>query len=153
PTSQILDVYGVEESFEIAFGAYQAFAQLIEQQKYAHLPDVQGYLKDEARAAYQFLAKNPQLWHNCCTPPLVDAIHSQQWEEVAAIRVRYRKEVALLTGSESLDVNQFDPSREPIHMSKTSALGWCLIVDAALLTDRLIRDMKETASAKGQPLA
>ncbi len=153
PTSQILDVYGPTFTASVAFGASQAFTEVINQQKYAHLPDVQGYLKEETREAYQFLLKNPQLWQNYCTPHLVEAVRSKQWEEVNTIRQHYRYEVALLTRSLAPELEKFDPSRMPLEMSKTPSLGWCLIVDGALLNDRLMRDMKETASAKGQPLA
>src|SRR5262249_37897096 len=40
---------------------------------------------------------------------------------------------------------------EPMEFSVTAALTWCILVDAALLTDRLSQDMRETASAKGCP--
>jgi hypothetical protein len=154
PTSQLLLVDGIWECFKISFSASGAFKSLIEQQGYAHLPDIQGYLKEETRAAYMFLRANPQLWIHYCTPDLVQAIRTQRWDTVDAMRRAYRKEVAFLTNSEPVDPTiEFKSVQEPIHMSKTTALGWCLIVDGALLTDRLIRDMRETASAKGLALA
>jgi hypothetical protein len=152
PTSQILNVYGPQFALAIGYGAEQAFQASIAQQGYAHLPDIQGYLKEEGRAAYQFLEKNPSLWHNYCTPQLVQAIRSQQWDLVVAIRQQYRTEVAYLTGSDSPDVNRFDPAKDPLQYSKTTALAWGLIVDASLLNDRLLKDIRETASTKNKPL-
>ncbi len=154
PTSQILDVVGGTEAYAIGFGASQALSSAIKAQGYAHLPDIQSYLKEEAQSAYQFLEKNAGLWTAYCTPQLVRAIRSHRWDEVAEFRQHFRKEVALLTGSEPPRerMNEpFDPTRPHAEFSKTTALAWALIVDAALLTDRLMQDMKETATAKGKP--
>jgi hypothetical protein len=146
PTSQIMDIYGSAYVFEIAYGAYQSSSGAIDRQKYVHLPDLQAYLKEETRAAYEFLRKNPQLMVSYCTPDLATAIRSRRLEYVATVRRAYRSYVAKLTNSTTGD-------KEPIHLETTAALAWCLIVDAALLNDRLILDMKQTASAKGKPLS
>jgi hypothetical protein len=158
PTSQLYDVYGSEALFDVTYAIQKSFAAAIKKQGYVHLPDIQTQLREEARAAAEFLKKNPHLWSNYCTEHLVQAIRSQQWDEVLRVRQAYRKEVAFLTkseptGTDAQDVNTFDPNQEPLLYSGTTGLGWCLIVDAALLNDRLIRDMKETASSKGLALA
>ncbi|WP_171470480.1 hypothetical protein [Frigoriglobus tundricola] len=154
PTSQMLDIYGPAAVFAVLYATDTALRPSIKKQKYAHLPDVQAYLRDEIRAAYEFLKANSMLW-SACDDNLVAAIRSQRWDDVNKMRQAFRKTVALLTQAEPTDENdvaRFDPTREPIQLSRTTALAWCLIVDAALLNDRLIRDMKETASAKGKPL-
>lgn len=152
PTSQLLEVYGSQAVFQIVYGAQKAFERVIARQKYAHLPDIQSYLKEEGGAAYEFLRKNPQLMAHFCTPELVQAVRSRRVEDVVKIRQAYRAAVAQLTGFEQYDpANPFE-LKEPYHLGLTASLGWCIIVDSALLTDRLIRDMKETATSRGKPL-
>src|SRR5262249_30324514 len=144
PNSQIIDVYGVASCFEIAYQANQAFQDAIQQHGYAHLPDVQTFLLSELNAAYRFLAEpsNQQLWTMFCTPDLVRM-------------VRARVSLALTRrGADSRAYSQnvsSPPLTEPRpqSLSITAALAWCILVDAALLNDRLIMDMKETAAAKG----
>ncbi|VTR91759.1 Uncharacterized protein OS=Singulisphaera acidiphila (strain ATCC BAA-1392 / DSM 18658 / VKM B-2454 / MOB10) GN=Sinac_2187 PE=4 SV=1 [Gemmata massiliana] len=156
PTSQLLDVYGAHAVFEIVFGAQKAFATSIARQKYAHLPDIQSYIKEEAGAAYELLRKNPNLVAHYCTPALVQAIRSKRVEEVLKYRQAYRTELAALTGynppTKDKDSGKDGKYRleEPQHLSVTAALAWCIIVDSALLNDRLVRDMREAATAKKQ---
>jgi hypothetical protein len=162
PTSNLLDVFGLRFNFEVAYGAQQSLGGKIAKTGYAHLPDVQSYLREELRAAFAFLADphNQQLW-GMCTPELVTDIRSQNWDSLLAKRRAFREQVRVLTGSEPLQLRvksdeTGNQTIEPIEVSKTrqvsrtSALAWCILVDAALLTDRLIRDMKETATAKGK---
>lgn len=160
PTSQVIDAYGTTELFGILYKAYQSLNDAAEYQGYAHLPDVQSFLRDETRAAGQFLERNPHLWA-FCTDHLVRAVRSQSWEEVESTRYQFRKAVALVTGAEPQPgagpagvvdfAAEFGPDKET-HFSVTSALAWSLVVDAALLTDRLLKDMRETAAAKQKPL-
>lgn len=149
PTTQMMDIYGEAAMFEIAYGAYDALAESIEYQHYAHLPDVQNFLKEESRAAYEFLAKNPHLFTTHCTMDLVQDIRSKRMECVYLKRQQFRRDVAMLTGSEHYPLQAEDFAREPQHLSMTASLAWCLIVDSALLNDRLIRDMQESATARG----
>src|SRR5262249_22456874 len=103
-TSQIVNVFGLRFSFEAALGAFQALQRDFERTGYVHLPDLQGFLRDELQAAYQFLAEpcNRQLWTAFCTPELVAAIRSQQWDLVLQKRREYRDLVRVLTGSKML---------------------------------------------------
>jgi len=153
PESQMFDIYGTEALFDIAYAADNAFKATIQKQKFAHLPDIQSFLREETRSAYEFLKKNPDLWTSFCTPQLAQAIHSQRWDEVNDIRVRYRQAVSMLAGSEKANPAEMDLAQPPAQFSMTSGLGWCLIVDAALLNDRLLRDMREIATAKGVALS
>ncbi len=151
PTSQLIDVYGEAYVFEIAYAVKQALAGDVEYTKYPHMPDVQSLLKEETQAAYQFLAKNSHLIGNHCTPDLVRAVRSRNVEVIARMRAAYRSQVADVTGSQPKDPR--DPTSyrglDLRQFSLTAALGWCLIVDSALLTDRLLTDMRESATAKG----
>ena len=172
PTSQLLDVIGERFSFEIAFAIRIATKSEVEYTQYVHLPDIQSSLREELKGAYSFLAQDSSadLWREFCTPQLVEAIRLQQWANVADIRRAYRERVKVLTKSK--EIFDLGPDGQPIRktfngveriaptdlkdtrqVSVTSALGWCILVDAALLTDRLMRDMKQIASAKGKPAA
>jgi hypothetical protein len=173
PSSQLPEVYGSRYVFEIGFAAQQALAAQIARNRYVSLPDVQAFLREELRAAHQFLAQpqNQHLWHYC-DPHLVTTIRSQQWDEVRNRREQFEEEVRVLTGSARVGladlkdekgnlekdaagkvVQVATPVDKTRQFSVTSALAWAILVDSALLTDRLIRDMKETASAKGVGLA
>lgn len=153
PVSQIYEVYGEQALFEIGFGAAKALELSLKRQGYGHLPDVQEYLKDESKAAFALLEKNPKLYANHCTPQLVEAIRSRRVEEMLTLRQAFRAEVEALTGS--LPKHPAIPDswkeRDPMHLSVTASLAWAIIVDSALLTEKLVKDMKETASAKGKP--
>lgn len=152
PTSQLFDVYGDANLFAIGFGATEALGAAFKKQKYAHLPDVQTYLREEARAAYQFLAQPGQhcLWDEFCTQELVTAIRSRQVSRLQDMRDEFRCRVEALTLTDQFRLSR--PDNELMQFSKTAALAWCIIVDSALLSDRLIRDMKETATSKGKAL-
>lgn len=152
PTSQLFDVYGEANLFAIGFGAVQALGTTFNDQGYAHLPDVQSYLREEARAAYQFLAQPSQLglWSEFCTPELVTVIRTRQIARLQDMRDDFRCRVEALTQTDRHRLGR--PDNELMQFSTTAALAWCIVVDSALLTDRLVRDMKETASAKGKPL-
>jgi hypothetical protein len=155
PTSQLPYVYGPEAMFEILVAAQDSLKASIDKQKYAHLPDVQAYLREQTRAAYEFLKQNPEIWIAACSDRLSDAIRSQRWDDVIEIRQQFRRNVGVVTKSEpqaGADLDSYDPL-PPASLSVTTGLAWCLIVDAALLNDRLIRDMRETATSKGKPLA
>ncbi len=151
PTSQLVDVYGEHAMVEIATGASEALEKATKRQGYAHLPDVQAYLREELTGAHEFLAKNPGLLERHCTAELVQAIRSRRIDEVWQLRIAYRRDVSSITHTEPADITQIGKI-EPQHLYRTPALAWCVIVDSALMTDRLMRDMHEVAAAKGKGL-
>ncbi len=155
PTSQLFDVYGEAFVYEIAYAAKQSIVPDVNYRGFVHLPDVQSFLKQETQAAYQFLAKNPELMREFCRPELVQVVRSRRVPEVTARRTEYRARVAAITGSTLPQAKLYDSEAyktlEPRQFSVTAALAWCLIVDSAMLTDRLVRDIRETATSKGLP--
>jgi hypothetical protein len=147
PTSQLLDVYGESFCFEIAYGAHQSLAAAFRDQGYAHLPDVQSFLKEEVNAAYEFLKAHPDLMTAYCTPTLAQLIRGKRLDDVDRIRRAYRMTVEHLTDGPEPWLNNDTATKR--QYSVTAALAWCVIVDSALLTERLVQDMKEVASARG----
>lgn len=136
-TSQLLDVYGVVNSFVIADAVNNALSEDIDNLKYAHVPDVQMLLREELSAAYRFLSQreNLCLWNHHCTANLVTAVRSRQVHQLENLQTNFHQEALAISGLKFPD--------------RTIALAWAMIVDAALLTDRLIKDMRDVASAKG----
>lgn len=153
PTSQLLEVYGLSNCFQIAFAAHAALHESIARQKYAHLPDVQGFLQQEIIAAYRFLAEPAAmgLWTAYCTPEVVSAVRLRRVDQLEKMREEYRKCVAAITVFDQKE-RQNRPHIQPGEYSTTAALAWCILVDSALLTDKLVRDMGETASSKRAPV-
>jgi hypothetical protein len=146
PTSELLEVYGVGNAFEIAFGAYTAFKDEIKTTTYVHLPNIQMYLREELNAAYELLNAYPDLWATFCTPDLAHAVKGRRLGYLDDRRAQYRAMVEHLTLTDL--TRQIKPRFELIHLSKTAALGWCILVESALLTDRLVQDMKELATSR-----
>ena len=151
PTSQLLDVYGLSNCFQIAFAANTALTESIVRQQYAHLPDVQGFLQQEIAAAYEFLAQPEcaHLWQNFCTPDVVAAVRTRKVGQVQAYREQFRAAVEVITQS-TPEFRERRPYNDRGDYSTTAALAWCVLVDSALLTDRLRQDMREAASARGK---
>jgi hypothetical protein len=148
PPDQLVHVYGEDFVFHLGLGAYRALVKepFIKpcpgtDQKYIHLPDVQGYLQEESAAAYRFLADptNIELWV-FCTQQLVTAIRDQNLDNIRTIRHSFKK--ALLAKTETR------PDSERGRHTPMAALAWAIIVESALLTDQLAQDMKEAAAAK-----
>jgi hypothetical protein len=157
PNSQIIDVYGVEYAHEVSYQAYQALKKDITIHGYAHIPDIQSFLQSELNAAYRFLAEptNQGLWTAFCTPDLVRAVRNRNVPLLAQMRRDFRQHVQVASWSKPFrkadDPAPAGGEPERMQFSATAALAWAILVDSALLTDRLVRDMHETASAKGCP--
>ncbi len=152
PTSQLIDVYGLSGCFQIAFDANTALRPSIIRQNYAHLPDIQGYLQQEAAAAYAMLSTPGarHLWDNYCTHDLVLAVQTLNLDQLQVTREQFRVEIDALTGTTD-ETRRLRPYNAQGRHTTTAALAWAIIVDSALLNDRLVRDMRESATAKGLP--
>ena len=146
PTSQLVDVYGVTYGFQIAYAVNTALDKSITRQNYAHLPDIQGVLQQEIAAAYRFLAQPEcaDLWTQFCHPDLVAAIRTRKQPQIDAYRSQYEAAVAVITNSPA------GPDPDSRAYSVTAALAWGILVDSALLNDRLVEDMREVTSAQGK---
>ena len=152
PTSQLIDVYGLSGCFQIAFDANTALRTSITRQNYAHLPDIQGYLQQEAAAAYAMLSTPGarHLWDAYCTHDLVVAVQTLNLDQLQATREQFRVEIDALMGTTD-DTRRLRPYNPQGRHTTTAALAWAIVVDSALLNDRLVRDMRESATAKGLP--
>jgi hypothetical protein len=140
PPSQILDIYGPELSLHVARTAYDVFDDDLPNTYYVHYPDVQGYLQEELDAAYKFLAHpdNATLWQ-FCNPHLVAAIRGRHIVAIQSFRDAFN--AACCQGD--CNTKYYSASCDT-----TKAFAWAIIVEAALLNEQLVQDMREAAAAK-----
>lgn len=146
PTSQLLDVYGTVYTVEIALGAREAFGRQAAVREYAHLPEVQGYLKEELNAAYDLLNNplNSELW-NFCQPTLVQIVRTRAYDQLDQKRREFRRAIERLAQSGPDKPNR----RDPAQLSRSAAFAWAILIDATLLTDKLCGEMKAQAARGG----
>lgn len=147
PPSQLFDIYGLEFPFILAWDARRTFERENHREGGVHLPDVQGYLKEELVAAFEFLRVpgNRDLWE-LCGPQLAEAVRARRIDAVEMVRKNFHELVKQRLGEVTKDgLGSF---KKAAH-GTTIALAWAILVESALLNEHLVQDMKETASAKG----
>ena len=149
PSTQLIEVYGIKYAFEIACSAQEGMGYDVALHGYAHFPDVQSFIQEQATAAYRLLMEpgNTDLW-NYCSPELVKCVRNRDVLGIYRIRNAFRCDLANRSGSHEVSKNGADR----MENGKTAAFAWAIIVDSALLTERLIQDIRETASTKGTVL-
>src|SRR5262249_23616126 len=96
PASQGLEIYGFQPARLVLRRTYRTFEKdaaskhPCEENVFAHLPSVQGYLKEQINAAHQFLSESPALplW-NHCTPELARLIRARNAIGIKQVRDRF----------------------------------------------------------------
>jgi hypothetical protein len=109
-----------------ALGAHPANTPCIE------YPDVRGFLGEELQAAYAFLGqeRQQQVWAELPAWNLAELIRSRRIDELQLRRQAF---------FDSLGVAE----------STTAVLAWAILVESALLNERLAEDMRESGLATG----
>lgn len=95
--------------------------------------DIQKILSEEFNAAYDFLISQSHLWDHC-TPDLALAVRQKNKVTLEILRTAFESE-CFSTGL----------SEDQLY---TRALAWAIIVESALLNERLVQDMGHLAAAK-----
>lgn len=141
PPNQIPAIYGSEGFFLLAKDAYNALArQPFSQQEadvhrlYIHLPDVQGYLGEKLAGAYELLKlkEKASCWDACSSQQrLAAAIRKADADAVYVQRTAYADLIAA-------------DSAETLR-----PLAWGILVEAALLNEKLREDIHEATRLKG----
>ncbi|MBX7168280.1 MAG: hypothetical protein K1X74_18225 [Pirellulales bacterium] len=175
PDTQILDIYGPSIIGVLAQSLRDVFA---ERAGLVHVADVQGHLRRELTAAYEFLKtqRTLPLWAHC-RPELVAAVHERRRplraNEYEPWKAQGISELARGSDTPAGPELLLDPSTQlgapaEIHLYKlrgqffhdvrlisrranytvTSSLAWAIIVDAALLNHRLQEEMQSTSIEK-----
>jgi hypothetical protein len=126
-------VYGFPSFLETAYAAYTNLRTNIANHKVVHVYDINQFITQECRSAYEFLEKRDQqaLW-SFCTPALAHAIDARDSKTVFQIREEFLRAAG-------------GTARHSI----TASLAWAIIVDAALLNEQLAEDIRHTAQSKG----
>lgn len=157
PPSQQVDIYGRTAFGVVATHAYDSLRDRVGS-RCIHAADVRAFLRPELEAAYQFL-QQPELqslWQHC-SPLLVEAIRQRRrWlpdsEYNAVIKdghgatLGIQEPIFKLRSQFYSCANSLAPRAA---YSTTLSLAWEIIVHSALLNERLISEMSETAIEKG----
>ena len=162
PVSQLAEVAGVRQIAVLvqaarrALGAHPAARPCIE------YVDVRGYLADELDAAYDFLAldRHRDLWGQLPGWRIADLVRGRRQAELAEVRCHALSTIG--TGVDTADppaaglpemldtppaaglcCDDSAPA-ELLCRSVTAALAWGILVESALLDERLAQDMRDS---------
>ena len=146
PPSQLLAAYDLALLAHVAADAYVGLKSHPVDQRRLHQMDTRAFLVEETERAYNFLAreKYKHLWQYCGPVPpdqglsLADALRTKNLPRIDRIRRQFLNAVSVSPGVEGL-----------ADGDTTRSLAWMVLVEAALLNDRLIQDIKEATDSKG----
>ena len=161
PPAHMADIFGLRTVFSaIVIDGVSVLKNNPVNADYGHLPDVEAFLRGELHAAYDFLSQpeTQLLWQKYCTPTLVAAIRGRKRyvadELYEAILPQVGVADSMIPDIKSIRDEFFDDlvTVSPrTAYSATASLAWGIIVDAALLNDRLMQDMRSVAAEKECP--
>ncbi|MEI6241031.1 MAG: hypothetical protein WCR51_11610, partial [Planctomycetia bacterium] len=161
PVSQLADVAGVRQIAVLVQAARRALAAHPAARPCIEYVDVRGFLEDELIAAYDFLAldRHRDLWGQLPGWQIPDLVRGRRSEELGLVRCHVL--AAIGTGAADPVVDGLpEPlamtpaagiccderlTGEPLCRSVTAALAWGILVESALLDQRLAADMRDTA--------
>jgi hypothetical protein len=167
PVSQLAEVAGVRQIAVLVQAARRALSAHPAARPCIEYVDVRGYLAEELGAASDLLALDARrdLWEQLPGWRLPDLVRGRRAEELA--RVRCHVLTTLGTGREPADAGVPEPlpgpdagicceeglPAQPLCRSVAAVLAWGILVEAALLEERLASDMREAGvAACGLPL-
>lgn len=133
PTSQGFDTLGYREIGHIALLANGVKGDP-RNEKNTLLLDLQRFFGEEFQAAYEYLNHRPELWVHA-TPQLASAVRLKNASELATLRTSFLQCIPEYEDRNSMQRH-------------TAPLCWAIIVESALLNERLIEDIRNLASAK-----
>ncbi len=166
PFSQLADVSGIEQVAILIRDTRAALANHPANHPCIDYLDVRGYLVEELEAASDFLALegHRHLWEALPAWNLAALVRGRRAHDLAAARCRFF--AALGTGDEPAfeligagsPIGAADPAGRcceadnptaPICRTTTAVLAWGILVESALLNERLLEDVREAATARG----
>ena len=178
PPEQMVDVIGQRQVVILLESTYEALGADPANTPCIDYSQVRGFLGEELEAAYDFLAqeRQQQAWAELPGWNLAELIRSRRINELELRRRGFFDSLgcdeALATdcpteecltrefsNDEPLPQGAVPPASQgpcsnpllsrPICRSTTAVLAWAILVESALLNDRLAEDMRESAAAKG----
>ena len=156
PGTQFDEVYGIDLINPVAYQAFDAVlsTQVVDSDKppVASYQRVAGYVQDQVTAAYDFLSRpeSAPLWTTFATPELVHAVRSRDVAVLENIRSAF---LASLPNA-GLEVDRLtiygpDPNGKQFYTT-AAGFSWAILVESVLLNEQLIKDIRESAAAKGE---
>lgn len=139
PPSQLLSAYDYWLLAHVAADARSGLHNHPVNKPKLHLMDIRGFLLEELQAAHAFLSSR-NLWH-LAGPPLAQALRQRDVPGIEQLRNNYLAAVGVSPGMVGL-----------LDGDTTRSLGWAILVEASLLNERLIQDIKDATAAKGRPI-
>jgi hypothetical protein len=168
PLSQLPDVAGDLQMAHVIEQTYTALQGDPYNQPHISYMAVRGFLNEEFQAAYDFLAlpEQQRFWAELPGWGLPELIRGRQTNRLEERRCAFFTALGIdepaagaeACGSGGDGIPCRDPQMaccnkgccRPICRTLTAIFAWSILCDAALLNQRLIEDMQESASAKGR---
>ena len=149
PPSQLIDVFGDLQAARVIDGIYKeirshGLLENMSEQKIPYHLDIASALNDELEAAYNFLSAehNQTLW-TFCTPDLARVIRTRDLVAIEQMRSSFFESV--------WRSHPGDDEHLSAAQTMTTSLAWAIVVESALLNEKLVEDMRATKAAKGMP--
>jgi hypothetical protein len=166
PGEHVLDVVGVKQMNVLIAAVHEALANHPANKPCIEYTDVRGFLQDELDGAHELLVQPAMAWVWAELPSwnLPAMIRGLRLHELERIRCRFFSALGTtcdLDPDRSATGVVLDPSGNSgqeccnsttcQHLCRTTAgvLAWMILVESALLNERLVEDMRQAASAKG----
>ncbi len=165
PLSQVIEVVGRDALFEIMNEVSERFGSHPANQPTISYVDVRSFLHEELESSYDFLKGESfgGLWQYC-TPALANAIRERRLRWIDDQRRQFLDFIGIETPNTTTTPDPTlgsaltriageccKPATDtfPICKTTTARLAWGILVESALLNERLTEDMREAAMAKG----
>ena len=133
PPSMFIQTYGSLHFARTAVFADRSVSRMLGSEDVASYLDVRQYLNEEIQRAYDWLSQPGQgMWEQFCTQRLAQAVRLRDFVTINQIHREFDEVASART-----------------NRTITVALAWSILVDAALLNERLIDDMKRVSREKG----
>ncbi|MFM8802379.1 MAG: hypothetical protein ACKOK8_00455, partial [Planctomycetia bacterium] len=166
PPEQLVDVIGERQIVLLLESTHEALAAHPANTPCIEYPDVRGFLGEELQAAYEFLGqeRQRQVWAELPGWNLAELIRSRRMNELELRRRGFFDSLGVddapptVTTSGEYVPNDADTCLGPcsnilpprlLCRTTTAVLAWAILVESALLNERLAEDMRESGSAKG----
>ncbi|MEW4453740.1 hypothetical protein AB1L30_13785 [Bremerella sp. JC817] len=158
--TEVVDVYGVTPMHVVAVAGQNVFQRDPVNQHAPHLADIESFLSWELNSAYDFLSRPDTqfLWDAYCTEELVEAVRQRRRFLSGPHYEKYHDRIERLEGNQrqrSIDDIRDDYFRDIAQQfpratfTTTTSLAWCILVNSALLNDRLLEDMRKVSAESG----
>ena len=168
PFSQLAEVSGIGQIAILIRHTHASLARHPASEPCIDYVDVRGFLAEELEAAWDFLAVEGRrhVWQELPAWNLAALVRGRQARDLAAMRCRFFNALGHAGGEplELLPADAADGSATddpdiccgpqqptgPVCRTPTAVLAWAILLESALLDERLAEDMREAATSRGQ---